>query len=50
MAWACQLLKLTENGIESIYKNQEIQYEDGGVILLGDYLYGYSDNVGWLCQ
>ncbi len=23
--------------------------QHGGVILLGDYLYGYSDNVGWLC-
>jgi outer membrane protein assembly factor BamB len=22
----------------------------GGVLLVGDYLYGYSDGPGWLCQ
>jgi outer membrane protein assembly factor BamB len=46
----CMLVKLTENAAEEVYANKDMKNHHGGVILVGDYLYGYSDNVGWLCQ
>jgi outer membrane protein assembly factor BamB len=35
---------------EKVYANKNIKNAMGGVILLGDYLYGHSDRVGWVCQ
>jgi outer membrane protein assembly factor BamB len=46
----CKLVKLGENSAEVVYENKDMKNQHGGVLLLGDYLYGYSDNVGWLCQ
>ena len=31
-------------------KTSTMKNHHGGVILVGEYLYGYSDGVGWLCQ
>jgi outer membrane protein assembly factor BamB len=30
--------------------NKVMKNHHGGVVLVGDYLYGYSDGVGWTCQ
>jgi outer membrane protein assembly factor BamB len=46
----CMLVKLAENAAEEVYANKNMKNHHGGVILVGDHLYGYSDNVGWLCQ
>src|SRR5262249_45706110 len=35
---------------EKAYANTNMVNHHGGVILLGDYLYGYSDSKGWACQ
>jgi outer membrane protein assembly factor BamB len=35
---------------EVIYSTKNMKNEMGGIILVGDYLYGYSDRVGWVCQ
>ena len=35
---------------EVIYKNKVMVNHHGGVILLGDHLYGFSDRKGWTCQ
>jgi outer membrane protein assembly factor BamB len=32
------------------YSNKNIKNEMGGVVRIGDHLYGYSDRVGWVCQ
>ena len=32
------------------YSNKVMKNHHGGVIRVGDYLYGYSDAVGWVCQ
>ena len=47
----CKLIRL--NGTpqpEEVYANKNMKNHHGGVILLKGNLYGYSDNVGWLCQ
>ncbi len=47
----CELVKLTGTAEpEVVYDNKTMKNHHGGVVLVGDYLYGYSDNVGWLCM
>lgn len=35
---------------EEVYANKAMVNHHGGVILLGDHIYGYSDGKGWTCQ
>ncbi len=46
------LLRLseTDDSVEEVYRNKIIKNHHGGVILLDDHLYGYSDRAGWVCQ
>lgn len=50
----CALVKLTQKGtgIEAteVYANKDMENHHGGVILVGDHLYGYSQKGGWVCQ
>ena len=47
----CKSVKLgTGTEPELVYENQNMVNHHGGVILVGDYLYGYSDKGGWTCQ
>ena len=47
----CKLVKLgADNQVSEVYDSKEMKNHHGGVVLVGDYLYGYSDGVGWLCQ
>jgi outer membrane protein assembly factor BamB len=47
----CKLLKIgAGNKVEEVYNNRLMKNHHGGVVLVGDHLYGYSDGVGWLCQ
>jgi outer membrane protein assembly factor BamB len=50
----CNLIKLVPDGgkfkAEEVYANKNMVNHHGGVVLLGDYLYGYSDGKGWICQ
>ena len=49
----CKLIKLEANNeATEVYFNKEMINHHGGVILVGDYLYGHSDRPvnGWLCQ
>ncbi|PYJ56374.1 MAG: polyvinylalcohol dehydrogenase [Verrucomicrobia bacterium] len=46
-----KLVKLgADNQVSDVYENKEMKNHHGGVVLVGDDLYGYSDGVGWLCQ
>ncbi|MDH3717132.1 MAG: PQQ-like beta-propeller repeat protein [Planctomycetota bacterium] len=36
--------------VHQVYANKNMKNHHGGVVLVGDHLYGYSDGVGWLCQ
>jgi outer membrane protein assembly factor BamB len=46
----CGLVELTQDSAEEVYENKVMKNHHGGVILVGDHLYGYSDGVGWVCQ
>jgi outer membrane protein assembly factor BamB len=38
------------NMVSDVYENKVMKNHHGGVILIGDHLYGYSDGPGWICQ
>ena len=47
----CILLKIEpENKVSVVYQNKVMTNHHGGVVLVGDHLYGHSDRVGWVCQ
>ncbi len=50
----CNLFKISKAGAgfsaEQVYANKEMVNHHGGVVLLGNYLYGHSDSRGWICQ
>ncbi len=48
----CKLVEISgaNNRVEEVYDNKEMKNHHGGVVLVGDHLFGYSDRVGWLCQ
>jgi outer membrane protein assembly factor BamB len=50
----CNLFKITAKGgsfkADQVYDNKVMVNHHGGVILVGEHLYGYSDGKGWVCQ
>ena len=47
----CKMIRLEKGGkAEEEYSNDTIINHHGGVILIGDHLYGHSDRGGWKCQ
>ncbi len=47
----CKSVRLGEDGQPVLlYENKVMKNHHGGVILYGDHLYGYSDEIGWVCQ
>lgn len=46
----CSLIRIDEsNKPHEVYFNKNMKNHHGGVILVGDHLYGHSDGVGWMC-
>jgi outer membrane protein assembly factor BamB len=47
----CKLIRLEAGGkTEDVYVNKVMKNHHGGVIKIGDALYGHSDGAGWVCQ
>jgi outer membrane protein assembly factor BamB len=47
----CKLIKLEDGTKPSdVYQNTVMVNHHGGVVLVGDHLYGHSDKGGWTCQ
>ncbi len=50
----CRLIEMDGAGDKPIepnpYENKVMKNKHDGIVLLGDYLYGYSDGGGWTCQ
>ncbi len=50
----CNLFKVTplsgDFSVEPVYANKVIVNHHGGVVRVGEYLYGHSDSKGWTCQ
>jgi outer membrane protein assembly factor BamB len=40
----------TDNQVTVVYENKVMKNHHGGVVLVGDLLYGYSDGPGWIAQ
>ena len=50
----CGCVRLSRDGdkfkADEQYSNKKLSNHHGGVVLVGDHLYGYSDGRGWVCQ
>lgn len=47
----CMLVKLLpDHQTEVVYQNKTMKNHHGGVVLIGNHLYGHSDGPGWTCQ
>ena len=50
----CDLVKLVARGgaitAEKVYSTRDVQSRDGGMVRVGDHLYGFSEKGGWVCQ
>ncbi len=47
----CKLVKVgAENNAEDVWDNKEMKNHHGGVVKIGDHLYGFSDGAGLICQ
>ena len=46
----CKLIEIGKNAPREIYANKVMKNHHGGVIKIGEHLYGYSEGVGWTCQ
>jgi outer membrane protein assembly factor BamB len=46
----CKQIKVgPDNQVETVYENKVMKNHHGGVILVGDHIYGHAD-AGWTCQ
>ncbi len=46
----CMLVEVNESGeAKTVWQNKVMQNHHGGVVQVGDYLYGHADS-GWVCQ
>lgn len=50
----CDLIKVTSsNGVfkvDKILSDKSLQNRDGGVVVVGNHLFGHSENRGWVCK
>ena len=47
----CKLIEIKPgNQATEVYANKLMKNHHGGVVLVGDHLYGHSDGVGWICM
>lgn len=50
-AVGCKAVRLGDSSTpETLYQNKVMKNHHGGVVRVGDHLYGYSDGPGWVCQ
>jgi outer membrane protein assembly factor BamB len=47
----CKMVRIQPgNKVQEVYSNKVMKNHHGGVVLIGEHLYGYSDQFGWTCQ
>jgi outer membrane protein assembly factor BamB len=47
----CKEVKIGPNyEVETVFENKVMKNHHGGVVLVGDHLYGHNDPTGWVCQ
>ena len=45
----CKKVRITGNKASTVYENKVMKNHHGGVVLIGDYVYGHND-FAWVCQ
>jgi len=50
----CNLFRISSDGGKfnafQVYANKDLDNHHGGVVLIGEHLYGHSDSKGWVCM
>ena len=50
----CEMIRVTREGqsfkAESVYNNKNLSNHHGNVVLVGEHVFGFGENRGWLCQ
>ncbi len=47
----CKLVRVgSDNSVEDVWVNKEMKNHHGGVVKIGDHIYGFSDGGGLICQ
>jgi outer membrane protein assembly factor BamB len=46
----CKKVKVNGSEVTDVFLNKDLENHHGGVILVGDYLYGHSGKGGWTCM
>jgi outer membrane protein assembly factor BamB len=46
----CKKVKVNGSEATDVFMNKDLENHHGGVILIGDYLYGHSNRDGWTCM
>jgi outer membrane protein assembly factor BamB len=47
----CKMVRIgVGNEVTTVYENKVMKNHHGGVVLVGEYLYGHNDPAGWVCQ
>lgn len=48
----CQSVQLAADGksVTQLYENKVMKNHHGGVVLVGEHIYGHSDGYAWVCQ
>ena len=50
----CNLFRIAADGgkfaATQVYANNDLENHHGGVVLIGDHIYGHSDSRGWICM
>ena len=50
----CDLIRIVSRdggfAAETVYDAKDLQNRDGGVVLIGDHIFGHSERGGWVCQ
>jgi len=45
----CMQIEVLDEGVNLVWQNKVMQNHHGGVVRIGEYLYGHA-NTGWVCQ
>jgi outer membrane protein assembly factor BamB len=46
----CKKVEIVGNSVRDVFSNKEMENHHGGVVLVGDHLYGHSGRAGWTCM
>ena len=46
----CKKVKIAGTEVTDVFMNKDLTNHHGGVVMVGDYVYGHSDKGGWTCM